>query len=251
MDSKLRSTRWSVTINNPVAADDECLNLARQKRWKVHGQKEIGEQGTPHYQLAIETPQVRFSAVKKVFPRAHIEVAKDWTALMKYVQKEDTRVDSIPEQEEKFPTLTKTYDMFVDFICERRIRECRYNDDSRVLTVLNDVDGIAAWTNDDVVIHFDSFCSRCIEDGYFVEQWAVNPQVRSALMKFGKSILQRHAARLDSRRQKDRQTNRQTDDLATELNIPTIHNSDAIDQEETSSEEETNSQEGDVTPDDS
>lgn len=232
-----RATRWSITINNPTDADEECLNLARQKKWKVHGQKEKGKEGTVHYQLAVETPQVRFSALKKVFPRAHIEVAKDWSALMKYVQKEETRVDSLPEQEEKFPTLTKTYDMFIDYICDKRIEEMNYSMDSRWMTVSMDEE-ISGWTNDDVVIHFDRFCNQAIADGYFVEQWAVNPQVRSALMKFGKSILIRHANRSDSRRQKDRQTDASIQD---EFNLPTIEN--ATDEEEIRSQDSADSQE--------
>jgi len=70
-----RATVWSVTINNPTPSDEEGIALARQRGWQVEGQKEKGSEGTEHYQLMVKTPQVRFSAVKKAFPRGHIEAA--------------------------------------------------------------------------------------------------------------------------------------------------------------------------------
>lgn len=33
----LRASCWSLTINNPTAADEEQINLARQRGWKVEG----------------------------------------------------------------------------------------------------------------------------------------------------------------------------------------------------------------------
>jgi len=87
----IRSTCWSLTINNPTKDDVEQINLARQRGWKVEGQLEKGLEGTQHYQLRLMTPQVRFSSVKKAFPRAHIEVARDPIALGKYVTKEATK----------------------------------------------------------------------------------------------------------------------------------------------------------------
>ena len=88
--SQQRASVWSVTINNPTQTDEYNISEARQKGWKVEGQLERGEQGTEHYQLILRTPQVRFSAVKQVFPRAHIEVARNVGALTAYVHKEDT-----------------------------------------------------------------------------------------------------------------------------------------------------------------
>jgi len=47
-----------------------------------------------HYQGYLRTPsQVRFSALKKILPGVHIEVAKNWQALLNYCQKLDTRVE--------------------------------------------------------------------------------------------------------------------------------------------------------------
>ena len=70
-ESTKRSTCWSVTINNPTADDEECIALARQVNWTVEGQLEKGVEGTLHCQLMVKTPQVRFSALKKMFPSAY------------------------------------------------------------------------------------------------------------------------------------------------------------------------------------
>lgn len=92
-----RGTCWSLTINNPTQDDEDAIHIARQKGWKVEGQKERGEQGTEHYQLMLRTPQVRFSAVKKQFPRAHIELARNPSALATYVSKEETRLQPLAQ----------------------------------------------------------------------------------------------------------------------------------------------------------
>jgi len=47
-----------------------------------------------HYQGYLRTTsQVRFSALKKILPGVHLEVAKNWQALINYCQKIDTRVE--------------------------------------------------------------------------------------------------------------------------------------------------------------
>lgn len=111
-----RATCWSVTINNPTAQDEELLHQARQKGWRIDGQREVGQEGTPHYQLIVHTPQVRFSALKKLFPRGHIEVARNRAALATYVQKEETRAGSLPTSQELYPSQAKYFDLVWDVI---------------------------------------------------------------------------------------------------------------------------------------
>lgn len=173
-----RATCWSLTINNPTPADEENIAQARQQGWKVHGQKEKGAQGTEHYQLMLQTPQVRPSAVKKVFPRAHIEIARDRIALEKYVNKEDTRIASLEVDQEKYPSLQKLWDMFAQWITDNRK------------------------THEDVDLKmFDNFIRDSIDEGFIVEPLAVNPQVRSSIKLYGGNIIFRSL-----RRQTDRQT---------------------------------------------
>lgn len=109
-----RSTYWSVTINNPTSGDEENINQARQRGWKVEGQQETGEEGTRHYQLSVKTPQVRFSALKKQFLRAHIEIARNPIALQQYVQKEETRTGQLPIQSDRYPSLVKLWQLILD-----------------------------------------------------------------------------------------------------------------------------------------
>lgn len=85
---------WSITINNP--SNEEITlweNLAKHAPFvkEVKGQIERGEEGTRHIQGMLKTDRVRFSAVKKILPRAHIEIAKNALALEKYVMKAETR----------------------------------------------------------------------------------------------------------------------------------------------------------------
>lgn len=200
-----RGTCWSITINNPIPADDDNIALAKQRGWKVEGQLEQGEQGTPHYQLCVKTPQVRFSAVKKAFPRSHIELARNTKALEAYVSKEDTRVAALPTND-RYPSMAKLWSMFYTWFYEHNyIKQHDSWDPEKWLTI------------------FDSFIEDKMYEGYVVETMAVNPQVRSIIKKFGRCIIIRESNLLHD------ESVRQTQ----EITLPTY---DIPDAQETTSE---------------
>ena len=72
-----------------------------------------GEGRNPHYQLMVKTPQVRFSAVRKMFPRAHVEAAREPSALKRYVGKVESRVGALPTSQEMYPSLSKFWDLII------------------------------------------------------------------------------------------------------------------------------------------
>lgn len=72
-----RSRGYCFTINNPNGWDDADIeNLKKQSSYGVVG-KEIGEEGTSHYQgyVRFQNPKT-FSQIKKIISRAHIEKQK-------------------------------------------------------------------------------------------------------------------------------------------------------------------------------
>lgn len=89
-----RSTAWSLTIYDP----GEVALVTNKDSWphwlrKVKLQEEVcPTTGKHHWQTAMLTQQVRFSAVKKWLPTSHIEVARNKQALLNYVEKDDTAV---------------------------------------------------------------------------------------------------------------------------------------------------------------
>ena len=184
-----RGSAWSVTINNPTDDDEECINRARQKGWKVEGQKEMGSEGTPHYQLVVKTPQVRFSAMKTAFPRAHIEIARNVAALETYVKKEDTRIGELAETSELYPSLSKLWTLV-------------YHDYK---------EGANLTTPTQHLKYFDERIRELIVQGYNVETMGVNPQMRSAVKLYGNAIFQRSTNLLNRALVADRQTDRQTE----------------------------------------
>jgi len=193
MPSTDRATAWSVTINNPNASDEENMASARQLGWVVDGQLEKGDNGTPHFQMMLRTPQVRFSQVKKMFPRGHIEIARNVVALGQYVRKEETRVGELPKSERYVTSQTAFLALVVDTLekdervnKQNRVRydeKCKFYDPAGF---------IALRALDDAV-------SCLIYKGYYcVESFAVNPAIRKLWDKFYIPII--------SRRQTDRQT---------------------------------------------
>lgn len=201
MGDTTRHSCWSLTINNPTADDEECIALARQKGWRVEGQLERGSEGTPHYQLKLSTGQVRFSAVKKAFPRAHIEPARNVSALTQYVTKEDTRIGTLSTTQEKYPSLSRFWQLVYDRMSDEEGGPADEIDWTRV-------------SDKRKLERFDSACYTLITEGYHIETMAVNPQVRACFAKFAGAILFRAFA--------DRQTDRQpsTENVAV-VNIPT------------------------------
>lgn len=193
MDSTARSSWWSVTINNPTPADDEEINLARQAGWKVLGQEEKGEEGTPHYQLAVQSPtQVRFSAVKKRFSRAHIEAARKPSALAKYVSKEETRVRSLVVQQDMYPSLSKFWELISDEIDARNpyIIMCWEYPPTSECPVIWD-DRKAGYPMPSPLEAFNDAAGRLIRKGYHVESIAANPYIISQWKKFYLDLIAR------------------------------------------------------------
>lgn len=183
-DTTTRASHWSVTINNPTQDDEDYMELARQRGWKIDGQKERGKEGTEHYQLHVTTPQVRFSAVKKAFPRAHIEVARNVTALQQYVNKEDTRVAPLVASQDKYPSQKRFFELIWDVILATpseywflKLDPPRYGS----FIGAERPHRLAYW----------KACAELIGRGYVVEGMGVNPQSLACWDRFHRALLRR------------------------------------------------------------
>ena len=172
-----RATCWSITINNPEEVE---YKVELPPGWTLEGQLEKGEEGTLHFQGMLKTPQVRFSAVKKVFPRGHIEVARNRKALEKYVNKVDTRVEKVEKNESRIPTLFEY---------------------QGIIAGKWDAEGYNKWTQnfpnkspDEVaMLYLDSLVAEDIEGGRRGAEFiAINPEWRSSWKRFWRSIIKRH-----------------------------------------------------------
>lgn len=214
-----------MTINNPTADDFHALDEARSCGWKIEGQVERGQNGTDHLQLCVRTPQVRFARMKKAFPRAHIEIARNVTALRQYVAKEETKVADLPAQDNKYPSLSKMWEMIFELfhthdksgwndvaLWEGRI-ELYYDKDQR-------------FYKSDPLAWFGEAVARLILKGYYVEHHACNPSVRSQWKNFHDEILIRAYNNILAREKavENMQTDRQTDSVQS-LEIPVLQES--------------------------
>jgi len=204
-----RSTFWSVTINNPTPDDEECISVARSKGWTVTGQKETGSEGTPHYQLAVKTPQVRFTAVKKVFPRAHIEIARNVAALQTYVHKEDTRTGELPTTSSQYPTISRMWEIMFDFTWKESWYGLESMDEY--------IEEYSKMSDKARLVWLDEAAASLIKRGYFIEHHVVNPQVRSSFAKFMPQLFERTVRKLIT----SVDTSRQTD--TENIVVPTVN----------------------------
>jgi len=237
-NTTMRSTCWSLTINNPAPADEEQINLARQRGWKVEGQMEKGAEGTLHYQLRLMTPQVRFSAVKKAFPRAHIEAARDPIALGKYVTKEATKVADLPQGQDAYPSLSKFWELIY----------LHYNtDDSYGWNSLSLEEGLAEFYHEDLdmelssspLVVLDRAVRVLISGGYHIESLAANPSTRSMWKLYARELIGRshksvQAAAAAALQTEDRQTD--SVEMEQEVVVPVHTTNDAEEDEEVRSQ---------------
>lgn len=87
-DDKRKHNAWFMTLNNYT--DDEVKFI---KTWegltRAHVGYEVSESGTPHLQgIFVFSVQKRFSAMRKILPRAHWEAAVDIDYCFMYCAKE-------------------------------------------------------------------------------------------------------------------------------------------------------------------
>jgi len=160
------------------------VNVTLNPGWTLQGQMEKGSEGTTHYQGMLTTPQVRFSAVKKLFPRAHIEVAKNKQALQTYVHKDDTRIAEVASRDGG--QLITPYNIN-SMIAERWNDELYSEFYSKATATMTD--------GEIMLSHVDTVIIGMIRDGIVCEYVGVNPQFRSAWKLYGKAILEREKKR--------------------------------------------------------
>lgn len=178
-----RASCWSVTINNPTDLDDDLITEANARAgWSVEGQLEQGANGTEHYQLMVTTPQVRFSSIKKAFPRAHIEAARNPKHLAKYVTKEDTRVGVLPKND-MYPSQSSFYTLLVMVVKEEEAPK-HWPTDAESLQMM-------VGKSKDPLEQFDTAVKTLISRGYHVEHHGCNPQVRSAWRLYRNAMITR------------------------------------------------------------
>lgn len=206
--NSIRGTHWSVTLNMKKVSRETCeaqIETARQANWGVQGQIEEGDEGTPHYQLLVKTPQVRMTAVKKIFYTAHIEKARNIAALETYVHKGEGRLEEMKTIERKFVQFPEIRKKFFQWVIEEGHEQV--GDYDRKLSL------------------WDEFISLSIMERVECDVVGVNPQYRSIIQKYWSANV--FVAQEDRQRSIDRQTDRQT----AEINVAEDDITDALSEE--------------------
>jgi len=196
MTSADRATCWSIT--QQVKSTEEGKLFMEQQippGWKLKGQvEEAPTTGQLHLQLMLKTPQVRFSAVKRQFPKAHIEQAIDAHALALYVQKNETRVMAV--QQTEAPTIWQFSEMVVNRVDIAEM--IYYIKQWRAL----EMDAIVYWddaTPEEMLRYVDILVGRFVHEGIRgAEFMGINPMFRSAWKTYGKSMTMRMLDRMNN-----------------------------------------------------
>jgi hypothetical protein len=165
--NSVRGTHWSVTLNMKNVSRKRCeefIEQAKQANWGVQGQIEVGKEGTEHYQLLVKTPQVRLTAVKKIFATGHIEKARNVAALESYVHKEEGRIEEMKTIERKFVQFPEVRKKFFQWILEEEQQHTGCYERK-----------LSLW---------DQFIGLSIEERIECDVIGVNPQYRSIIQRY-------------------------------------------------------------------
>lgn len=191
--SDSRASYWSITINNPTEDDKRQWAALGQLPWvkKADGQLEKGkENGTVHIQGYVATQHGRFlTKLREALPRAHVEVARNPSALVNYTKKEDTRVGKIEQVKTAGPADVQN-ELYQELLYNGRnfFKTWRLDQESFEENLENHKDMILKYWE----TLFDAAISRLIRQGYYgVEFAAANQQIRVAFKKYLPDILYR------------------------------------------------------------
>lgn len=124
-----KSSRWQMTVFEEQFKLLEVMpHMVAEWGW----QDEISPTtGKLHKQGYIRTTQqMRFAAMRKVFPGVHLEVARDWNKLLNYCKKKDTAVaDTQVHEKNDIPSLFTYSEELANRLAEQqRLRKVDYND---------------------------------------------------------------------------------------------------------------------------
>ena len=136
----------------------------------------------------LKTPHIRFSAIKKQFPRAHIEIARNPIALQQYVVKTETRVGELPEANNQalYPNIEELYRRYATQYQSMFNYE---EDNEHGDTPLNDY--LSNMTQEAALQRWKEFLAQQIMLGNHIDQLAVNPQIISFVKQYHTQIVYR------------------------------------------------------------
>lgn len=191
-----KSTRWAFT------AFEEQWDLFESKpelvKWWAWQTEKAPDTGRLHFQGALlTTRQVRFAQLKKLLPGVHIEVAKNWDALLNYCKKEESRVEGGKHNWDDIPRQTLTMAQALIKVAQHRDAEVKCGSD--------ELAEIAKWKG----YQYDTAVSSILtEDPDLVGLYA-QPIFRNAWIKWSSVFIQKADCLEES--SGDRQTDRQTE----------------------------------------
>lgn len=128
-DNQTKSSWWSITaygdeLDKLLALQEGTIEYPSFVKAIFGGKEECPQTKRLHFQGALNTAHVRFSAIKKFLPKSHIESCKsDAESLKKYAMKDETSVgDKLAKSNPKYFTMeslmTKLGETFVEQFLE-------------------------------------------------------------------------------------------------------------------------------------
>lgn len=114
-----RSSRWAFTaFEAQWPLFDNMPPVVKDAGWQIEIAPDTQKKHYQGYLLTSSTQ--RFAAMRKLFPGVHLEVAKNWQALVAYCKKKET---AVPGSQKEYHSTFMNKFQFMDYLCDRIVSE--------------------------------------------------------------------------------------------------------------------------------
>lgn len=156
--SSEKTTRWSFTAYEAQWPLFESMPMCVAE-WGWQTEK-CGETQRLHYQGYIRTKvQMRFSQLKKELPGVHLEVAKNWDALLEYCRKTKTAVPGT-QKHQKSTWMNKL--QFIEFLA-KQVMEYNWKD-----MMVSEIEHLMIRLGNEYVLEGNIYASFILSDPNFI-----------------------------------------------------------------------------------
>jgi len=156
-----RTSKWAFTAFEPQWPLFENMPpIVADAGWQIEVAPETGKR---HYQGYIQTLSTqRFAAMKKAFPGVHLEVAKNWKALIAYCNKKDT---AVPGSQVVYKNDNKFMNKFQ--FMEYLMKEVSLNHDWKDM-MIDEIERLVIRLGNEYIIEGNTYVAWILSDPNFI-----------------------------------------------------------------------------------